>query len=77
MSRVFVDEDLLSWEVYASGGQYGLPDDPKIVFHCVSDPSHRPRFVRFGGSSATAVQAVHDFPIERLRQVLNEAEELD
>lgn len=77
MSRVFVDENLLSWEVYASGGPYGLPDDPKIVFHCVSDPSHRARFVRFGGDNSNAVQAVHDFPDERLRQMLREAEELD
>lgn len=77
MSRVFVDEDLLSWEAYASGGQFGLPNDPKIVFHCVSSPAQRARYVRFSGDNADAAQAVHDWPVERLRQLLSESRELE
>jgi hypothetical protein len=77
MSRTFVDENLLSWEVYASGGKFGLPDDPKVVFHCLSDRSQRARFVRYGDDNAQAEQAIHAFPDDKLREMLRSAELLD
>jgi hypothetical protein len=77
MSRTFIDENLLSWEVYASGGKFGLPDDPKVVFHCQSDPAQRARFVRYGEDNAQAEQAVQSLPDEQLRRMLKEAEQLD
>lgn len=77
MSRVFIDEDLLSWEAYASGGKYGLPDDPKIVFHCLSDRSLRPRYMRFGEDNAVAEGAVHTLPDDQLREMLSQAQDLD
>lgn len=59
MSRVFTDADLMTWEAFASGGKWGLPDRPKIVFQCVSDP-HRPaRFVTHEGDNASAENAVY------------------
>ena len=39
MSRTFVDENLHTWEVFPSGGRFGLPERPKIVFLCLSDLS--------------------------------------
>ena len=76
MSRVFTDPDLLTWEAYASAGAFGLPEQPKIVFHCISDP-HRPaRFVTHDGDNATAEQEVHSAQEDRLREMLAASAEL-
>lgn len=77
MSRVFVDDNLLTWEAYASGGKYGLPERPKIVFHCLSDPHMRARFVVHQGDEADAEEMVHDLDEEQLKEMLQGAEELD
>ncbi len=77
MSRVFLDENLLSWEAYASGGKFGLPESPKIVFHCLSDPFRRARYVVHDGDNADAAGLVHTLPEDRLRELLRESQELD
>lgn len=77
MSRVFTDENLLTWEVYASGGKWGLPDRPKIVFQCLSDPDRRARFVHHEGDEADAEEAVHEAREDRLREMLRTSSELD
>lgn len=77
MSRVFVDDDLLTWEAYASGGRFGLPESPRIVFHCLSDPAIRARFVVHQGDEANAEETVHEVPEERLKAMLAEARELE
>lgn len=77
MSRVIVDNDLLSWEAFASGGKYGLPSEPKIVFQCLSEPSLRARYVRYGSDNAEAEQAIAVLPDAQLRELLAGAEELD
>ncbi len=76
MSRTFVDENLLSWEVYASGGRFGLPTEPKIVFHCLSDEKVRPRFVPRGGDEADAEGTVYALSEEELRDLLRGSREL-
>ena len=77
MSRVFTDENLLTWEVYASGGKYGLPDRPKVIFQCLSDPDRRARFVVLQGDEADAEEWVHEAPEDRLRETLGTSRELD
>jgi hypothetical protein len=77
MSRVFTDENLLNWEAYASGGKFGLPERPKLVFHCMSDRSKRARFLVMNGDNATAEQAVHEMSIDELRALLGQAQPLD
>lgn len=77
MSRVFTDEGLMTWEAYASGGKFGLPDDPKVVFNCLSDPGRRARWVRIDGDEADAEEAVHAMPEAELRELLRGARELD
>lgn len=77
MSRIFTDDDLLTWEAYASGGAFGLPDRPKIVFNCVSKPGSRARFVQHAGDEADAEEAVHEAPEGRLREMLGATRELD
>ncbi|HEV2735242.1 MAG TPA: hypothetical protein VGV85_10425 [Longimicrobiaceae bacterium] len=77
MSRVFVDDDLLPWEAYASRGRFGLPEHPKIVFHCLSDPAVRARFVIHSGDEADAEEVVHEVPEERLKAMLKDSQELE
>lgn len=77
MSQTFTDEDLRTWEVFASGGRFGLAIRPRVIFHCVSDRSLRPRFVQLAGDEADAEEAVHESGVEGLRKLLREARELD
>lgn len=77
MSRVFVDENLLSWEAFVSSGRHGLPAEPKLVFHCLSDPSLRPRYVRQGEDNAAAENALNALPDSDLLDLLRDAEALD
>jgi hypothetical protein len=77
MSRIFSDRDLLSWEVYASGGAFGLPDKPKIIFHCLSDPDRRGRYVRHEGDNADAERDLQGLSEDALRKLLGESSELD
>ena len=76
MSRTFTDDDLLTWEAYASGGKFGLATDPSIVFHCLTEPFRRARFVRRSGDEADAEQTVAEIPDEQLRAMLRESEEV-
>jgi hypothetical protein len=76
MSVTFSDDDLQSWEAYATGGDYGLANHPKIVFHCVSDPARRARFVEVMGDEASAEGMVHEGGVDELRRMLKEAAEL-
>jgi hypothetical protein len=77
MSQTFTDENLVTWEAFASGGRFGLAVRPRVVFHCVSDPARRPRFVQVAGDEANAEEAVYESPPERLRALLAESRELD
>ena len=78
MSRVFVDDSLLTWEAYASGGNFGLAENPRIIFHCLSDPQRRARYVvHEGGDEADAEEAVHGAPEERLKEMLGTSQEIE
>jgi hypothetical protein len=76
MSRIFVDDGLLSWEVFASAGPFGLPERPKIVFHCLSEPNRRAQFVVHEGDQADAEQAVVDLTDDGLRELLGRSRPL-
>jgi hypothetical protein len=80
MSRTFVDENLHTWEVFPSGGRFGLPERPKIVFLCLSDPSpaSRGRYVVLPeGDEASAQDTLADLSDTRLRELLAESRALD
>lgn len=76
MSRVFTDENLQSWEAYASSGRWGFPENPKIVFNCLSDPNTPARFVRSDGSSTEAEVRVFSASDQALRDLLAQANEI-
>ncbi|CAA9327255.1 MAG: hypothetical protein AVDCRST_MAG89-1953 [uncultured Gemmatimonadetes bacterium] len=77
MSQTFTDENLLTWEAFASGGRFGLSIRPKVIFHCVSDRSMRARFVELQGDEADAEDMIHDSSVDQLRQMLAQSKELD
>ena len=77
MSQTFTDENLQTWEAFASGGRFGLSIRPKVIFHCVSDRSRPPRFVEVQGDEADAEELIHDSQVDRLRQMLAQSRELD
>lgn len=76
MSQTFTDDNLLTWEAFASGGRFGLSVRPKVIFHCLSDPSLRARFVEVQGDEADAEEMIHDSQVSRLRDLLKESREL-
>lgn len=76
MSRTFTDQDLLSWEVYASGGNFGLAIGPKVIFNCLTDGRRRPRYVPVRGDEADAASWVNRMSEEQLREHLAKSEEL-
>ena len=77
MSRVFTDRNLENWEAFASGGKFGLPDQPKVIFNSLSRPDNRARYVILEGDEAGAEAAVAGMTDERLREMLETARELD
>lgn len=77
MSHTFTDENLLTWEAYASIGNFGLAVRPRIVFNCLSDTSLTPRFVERPGDEADAEEQVHELSEEQLRAMLREAQPLE
>ena len=76
MPRIFFDSDLHSWEVYPSGGPFGFPDKPKIVFNCVSDPQRRARYVVADGDDADAERRVMEMSEAELRKTLEGSQEV-
>ena len=77
MSQTFTDENLLTWEAFASGGRFGLSIRPKVIFHCLSDPSARARFVEVQGDEADAEEMIHGSRVDRLRELLKASKELE
>jgi hypothetical protein len=76
MSRIFTDADLLTWEAYTSAGAFGLPENPKIVFHCLSDPDRPARVITRDGSTADVTEAVLSSGDRELRALLERAVEM-
>jgi len=76
MSRVISDHSLLTWEVYPSGGEFGLPVNPKIVFHCLSDPDRRARYLEYRGDTSEAERKVQEATEDDLRRMLETSTEL-
>jgi hypothetical protein len=57
LSRTFMDEGLIKWEAYVSGGQPDTPAAARIYFVCLEDPFARPRWVSHeSGSVAEATR---------------------
>jgi hypothetical protein len=77
MSKTFSDDDLLVWEAYPSGGDFGFPDRPYIVFNCLSNRLLRPRVVEQGDNEADAERAVAGATTQELRELFRQSREID
>ena len=76
MSRQFIDDDLITWEVHSSTGRFSLPQDGRLVFLCVTDPERRPRSTTVSGDLVEAEAAVETLSDGRLRELLAASREL-
>ena len=74
MTRTILDPNLLTWEVYASGGP---SDQPNIVFNCLSNRMIRPRYVRTEGDEADAERIVSEASNEQLQEMLSKSTEVN
>ena len=76
MSKTFVDKNLLVWEAYPSTGAFGYPENPKIVFNCLTNRMMRPRLVEFEGDEAGAEAAISRSSSQELLQLFETAKDL-
>lgn len=78
MRRKFIDDGLLEWEAYVSGGQPDSAAAARIYFVCLTDPYERPRWVRHeSGDVAEAHRELRRLDDARLQEMLSEATPLD
>lgn len=77
MARIIQSMDLEQWEVFASTGPNGFPEPACLVFRCRTDSSKRPLVVDIHGDKADAERDVAHKSDDELRQLLEEARELD
>jgi hypothetical protein len=77
MSHTFTDENLLTWEAYASSGNFGLAVRPRIVFNCLSDTTLQQRYVERPGDEADAEEQVHEMSEQQLREMLRKSQPLE
>ncbi|MGH7459421.1 MAG: hypothetical protein ACREMA_00130 [Longimicrobiales bacterium] len=73
MARTVLDDNLMTWEVYPSGGHQGFSRNPHIVFNCLSDRAEPPRFFAVGGDEGTAETLVYEASELELRGMLAES----
>ena len=73
MARAFQDDNLMTWEAFASTGESGYADRSHVVFHCLSDMSLRPLVVQRAGDKADVEREVLAMPEEELRTMLQDA----
>jgi hypothetical protein len=78
MSRTFTDDDLRTWEAFATTGHFGLASEPRIAFNCLTDPDVPPRFVERPGADEAQVEAeAMDADEATLRQLLRQSQPLE
>lgn len=77
MRRTFLDQNLLEWEAYVSGGQPGTRAAARIYFNCLTDRSRRPLFVTHeSGDVAEAHRSLGELDPAGLEALLERAEPL-
>lgn len=77
MSQTFTDENLITWEAFASSGNFGFAERPRVVFNCLSDPQTPPRYVERPGDEATAEGQVMEYDEQQLREMLAQSRPLE
>lgn len=72
MSREFMDDEMMRWEAYVSGGQPGMAKAARIYFLNLDSPLSRARFVPHDSRSvATAERELRAMSDDDLRELLS------
>ena len=74
--RTIQDDNLETWEVYASVGRFGFPDQSNMVFQNLSDRSRRARVAVRPGDKAAVEQEIERLSTAELVELLATTEEL-
>ncbi len=78
LSRQFMDEGMVHWEAYVSGGQPDTEAAARIYFVCLDDPFERPRWVSHESRDvAEATRALASHSEAELLALLADARPLD
>lgn len=78
LSRQFMDDAMVRWEAYVSGGHPGTPAAARIYFVCLDDPFERPRYVAHeSGRVAEATRDLAAMSEARLAELLAGATPLE
>ncbi len=77
MGRTIRDDELRSWEVFATTGPYGGTRPARLVFRCRSDPGIRARKAELEGDKSDAERAVRTLSEAELLDLLDSTVELD
>ena len=78
LSRQFMDDGMIQWEAYVSGGQPNTEAAARIYFVCLEDAFERPRWVTHASHSvAAATRALSEMTNTNLVELLNQAQPLD
>jgi hypothetical protein len=77
MPKSVVDDEMQSWEAFASTGPYGYSDRSVVVFRCSSDPRARPRAYSIAGDKSDAEARVASATRGDLLAMLAGAEPLE
>lgn len=76
MENTFTDEDLLTWEAFASTGDFGFPEHSRLIFRCVTDPSRRARSLSREGDKKDVERTIRDADTAELKRLWEAAREL-
>lgn len=76
MANKIVDKNLLVWEAYSTGGPFGFPDKPFIVFNCLTDRTIRARSIEVEGFEADAERKVHESSKAELLALFEKSKEI-
>lgn len=76
MARTIQDEGLLLWEAYATTGDFGFPDQARMVFQCLTDPARRARVLEREGDKSDVEHDLVRLSEEELRSLLEQTEEV-
>ena len=76
MAKTFLDKNLLVWEVYSSTGAFGFPENPKIVFNCLTNRAMRARVVEAPGDEADAAATLQRASTKDLLEMFEGSREM-
>jgi hypothetical protein len=77
MARQFQDPDFVVWEAYLSASRFGYPEQPRMIFNCLTDRNRRPRFLEFDGDQVGADRVLGDAGTDRLLELFGASSEID